>query len=182
MAILTSDLKFNKSLHVVAASVGNGNTHDLEIDSLGGGISETELISGELHGLFDAVPSSEALSGRTEYRLIYVRNNHATQTLYDARVFITANTVSLESTMEIGLDPVAGNAEDSVILLDDEVDSGDALQAVVWAEHATFAEGLSIGNLNAGEQRAIWARRIIDAGATPTAESATFVIRGDTDA
>ncbi|QIW90290.1 hypothetical protein OLCHANIL_00207 [Vibrio phage V05] len=73
MPIVTGDLKFKKSLHVVAAGPGNGNTHDLEIDSLGGGISATELVSGELHGLFDAVPSAEAASGRVEYRLIYVQ-------------------------------------------------------------------------------------------------------------
>ncbi len=182
MPIVTGDLKFNKSLHVVAAGPGNGNTHDLEIDSLGGGISSTELVSGALHDLFDAVPSAEAASGRVEYRLIYVQNTHATLTLYDAKIFMFSNTASPDSLIEIGLDPVAGNGDDSLILLDDEVDSGGDLAAVVFGAHSDFANGLDIGNLAAGEQRAVWIRRTIEAGAAAANETASISLRGDTDA
>ncbi|AJT61132.1 hypothetical protein AVU32_gp291 [Vibrio phage ValKK3] len=182
MPIVTGDLRFNKSLHVVAASPGNGNTNDQEVDSLGGGISATELVSGQVHDLFDAVPSSEASSGRVEYRLIYVKNNHPSLTLYDAMVYMSANTASADSTIELGLDPVALNGVDSLITLDDEVDSGTELSTVIFGEHSTFESGLDIGNLAAGEYRAIWVRRTINAGAAAALEAATITVRGDTDA
>lgn len=182
MPILTGDLKFNKSLHTVAAGTDNGNTHGSEVESLGGAISTSELVSAEVHGLFDAVPSAEALAGRVEYRLIYVKNDHSDLTLYDAKVFMFENTTSENSIIELGLDPVAGNGDDSVIELDDEADSTDKLSAVVFGAHSTFDSGLDIGNLAAGSKRAVWVRRTIEAGATAASELATIAVRGDTDA
>ncbi|CAM0100305.1 hypothetical protein VPHK567_0428 [Vibrio phage K567] len=182
MPIVTGDLKFKKSLHSVAAGVDNGNTHDLEVNSLGLGVSADELASGELNDLFDAVSSSEASDGRVEYRCIYVVNEHATLTLYDAKLFMAENTASSESIVEIGLDPVAVNGEDSAIALVDEVDTNTDLSAVTWGDHPSFAGGLAIGNLAAGEQRAVWVRRTILAGAGVANESATVALRGDTDA
>ncbi|AGN30026.1 hypothetical protein VPFG_00018 [Vibrio phage nt-1] len=182
MPIVAGDLKFNKSTHVVSAGVGNGNTNEQEIDSLGLAISATELVSGELHGLFDSVISDEALFGRTEYRLIYLLNDHPTLTLYDARVFISSNTISANSEIAIGFDPVAVNGEDSLIALADETDSTTQLSAVTFGTHSTFATGLLVGDLAAGEQRAIWVRRTIDPNAPASNESATITLRGDTNA
>lgn len=182
MPIVSGDLKFNKSLHTVAASVGNGNTHDLEIESLGLGVSLDELVSGQLHGLFDAVPSAEAQDGRVEYRCIYVVNTHATLTLYDAKIYIATNTSSADTTIDIALDLVSGNGEDSTIALVDEVDSSDLLSAAVWGAHPTYESALELGNIAAGEQRAIWIRRTINAGTAASADAATLALRGDTDA
>jgi hypothetical protein len=182
MAILSSDLKYFKSLYTVAAGAGNGNTHDLEVTSLGGGLSAVEISTGVVHDLFDSVSSAEAIAGRIEHRLIYVTNEHATLTLYDATVFVNLNTSSVDSTLEIGLDPVAGNGADSVIELADETDSGSALTAVTFTLADGFANGINIGHLAAGEQRAIWLRRTILAGATAGFETTTLAIRGDTDA
>ncbi|CAM0000958.1 hypothetical protein VPHD480_0435 [Vibrio phage D480] len=182
MAIIAGDLKFKRSLHTVAASVGNGNTHDSEVDSLGGGVSAVELVSNQLHDLFDAVPSAESAAGRVEYRCFYVQNEHASLTLYDSKVFISNNTASVDSLIEIALDPVAVNGEDSSILLDDETDSGSHLTALTFVDAPSFESGLDIGNLAAGEQRAIWIKRTINAGAAAAAEDATIAIRGDTDA
>ncbi len=182
MPIVSGDLKFNKSLHTVAASVGNGNTHDLEVDSLGLGVSSDELTSGLLHDLFDSVPSAEAQAGRIEYRCIYVVNTHATLTLYDAKIFIAANTSSDDTTIEIAADLVAVNGEDSVIALADEADSTNLLSAAVWGAHPTYDTALELGNLASGEQRAIWVRRSINAGTSASADTATLALRGDTDA
>lgn len=182
MPILSGDLKFKKSLHTVAAGVGNGNTHDLEVSSLGLGVGVDELTSGLLHDLFDAVPSSEALNGRSEYRCIYVVNEHASLTLFDAKVFISNNTASENTEIEIAVDPVSLNGEDSTIALVDEADSSGLLDSIAWGTYPTFASGLSLGNVAAGEQRAVWIKRTIQAGAAATADSATITMRGDTDA
>ncbi|CAM0071080.1 hypothetical protein VPHF86_0348 [Vibrio phage F86] len=182
MPILSGDLKFKKSLHEVAAGVDNGNTHDLAVSSLGLGVSTDELTSGLLHDLFDAVPSSEASAGRVEYRCIYVENDHASLTLYDSKIFISSNTDSSGTTIEIGVDPVSVNGEDSLIALVDEVDSSNLLSSVVWSTSPTFDNGLSLGNLAAGEQRAVWIRRTINSATVATAETATLALRGDTDA
>lgn len=178
MAIIASELKYFKSVH---ESSDSNNTLGDDITSLGGAITATELSSGTMHDLFDAVPSTEATSGRTEYRCIYVRNTNASQTLYAAKAYIATNTASPDSTFEIALDPAGINA-DSTILLADELDTGALLSGLSFVPAADFANGIVIGDMAATEYHAVWVKRIINPGAAAAAEVCTLALRGDTDA
>lgn len=179
MAVLATDLKFFKSS---ASSTDTGNTGGGLVSSLGGAISSTELTSGQLHDLFDAVTAAEASTGRVEYRCIYVANQNATpQTLYDAKIFIATNTASGDSEIEIGLDP-SPVGSDSTISLTNEQDTDDKLLAVTFSPAADFANGLSIGDIPGnGGKKAIWIKRTINAAAAAASESAVLQIQGDTD-
>ena len=178
MAILASELKYFKSAH---SATDSNNTLGNEIESLGGSITESELQSGALHDLFDAVTSAEAVSGRDEYRCIYLKNTNNTQTLYDAKVYIQSNTPSIDSAIEIALDP-ADVGVDSNILLADEVDTSALTSGLVFSSAPDSANALSIGDIAAGEYKAIWIKRLISPNAQAALDGCTLAFRGDTDA
>lgn len=179
MAVNSTDLKFYKSS---ASAQTAENTGGSSITSLGGAISGTEVTSGVLHELFDAVTADEAEFGRVEYRCIYVVNNNVTpQTLYDARVFVSSDTTSDDSLIEIGLDTAAVGA-DTAISLTDEIDSDDKLAAIVFSPAADYDNGLVIGDIvGNGGKKAVWVKRTINALAGAATENAVITIQGDTD-
>lgn len=179
MSVQATDLKFYKSS---ASTTNANNTSGNLVGSIGGAISTTQITSGQLHDLFDAVLASEAQAGRIEYRCIYVVNSNTTpQTLYDARVFVQTNTVSADSSIEIALDPAAVGT-DSTISLTDELDSDNKLSGLTFSPASDFDNGLVIGDVAGnGGKNAIWIKRTINAGASAANESAVIQFQGDTD-
>lgn len=179
MSVQATDLKFYKSS---ASTTNANNTGGNLVGSIGGAISSTQLVSGQLHDLFDAVLASEALSGRVEYRCIYVTNENTTpQTLYSSTLFIQSNTDSTFSTIDIGLDPAPGGS-DSTISLTDELDSDNKLSGITFRAANSFDNGLEIGDIAGnGGKKAIWVRRTILANAPAANEDAVLQFQGDTD-
>lgn len=72
-----------KSDIVMVLSGGADNT--LSIDSLGGDPSVTVVPT----RLFSTISPTDAEAGFTDYRCIYVANNHDTDSLYNTKIFIT---------------------------------------------------------------------------------------------
>lgn len=161
MPIISSDITFFQS--------GASN--------LGGAISGT-VVSSALHGLFDPVTGAEALSGDIEFRCIYVKNTHASLTLYSAMAFIQTNTPSTSSTCDIGIGTAAVSGTEQTIANETAVPSG-----VTFGAAATYATGYPIGDLAPGQYRAIWIRRTITAGAVAyNNDGITVAVQGDTAA
>ncbi len=71
--------------------------------SLGGAVSSTEVVDNSLHNLFDKVSADESLSGDTEYRAVFIKNNHSTLTLENAKVYIYSNTPSPDTNVQISV-------------------------------------------------------------------------------
>lgn len=143
--------------------------------SLGGAISST-AVSNALHAFFDRVTGSESASGDVEYRCLYVRNSHATLTLYDARVWISSNTPAAGTTIDIGLGTSAiGGTEQTV------ADEGTAPTGVAFSAPSSYATGLVIGDIPAGGHKAVWIRRTVTTGAAAYSnDGATIAVQGDT--
>jgi hypothetical protein len=132
--------------------------------SLGGGRSSTEVIfSPTLQNLFDNVTSDEALSGLTEYRCIYLQNDHATDSVDSVKLWISANTPSASTTIEIGLDPAGKNG-----LADTISPSTEAPAGVTFSAPTTEGTGLSIGLLQAQDVYPVWIKRTVSASAAAT--------------
>src|SRR4029078_6456530 len=145
MAITASDLK-------IYFSGGSGNTDPNA--SLGGAISTTEVTDNTTHNLFDQVSGTESLAGDTEYRGIYLKNTHGTLTLQNTKVYISSNTASTDTTIDIALDGGATNATMETLTDESTAPSGETC-----SEPTTDAGGLSIGSLAAGEKKGIFVRR-----------------------
>lgn len=162
MPIQASEIKIYKSLSGV---------------SLGGAITATEIVSGVLNNLFDNVTSAEALNGDTEYRCIYVKNTNPTIDLTNAKVFISADTASPDTSFEIGLGTSGKNTVEQTIPSEGSVPVG-----IVFSAPTTAATGLDIGVLEKnGGYFPIWLKRKINANASAaSADTVSIAIFGET--
>lgn len=169
MAIVAGDIDYHLS----------GGTSNTDPDAaLGGAISTTQITDATTHNLFDQVSSAEASAGDTEYRCFYVKNAHGTLTLQNAVVWIQTNTPSGDSTIDIGLGTSAINGTEQTV-----ADESTAPTSVSFSAPASEGAALSIGNIPAGEHKAIWVRRTITAAASAyTDDSVVIRVKGDTAA
>ena len=169
MAITASDLK-------IYLSGGAGNSDPNA--SLGGIISSTEVTDNTTHNLFDQVSGTESLAGDTEYRGVYLKNTHGSLTLQNTKVYISSNTGSADTTIDIALDGGATNATMETLSDESTAPSGETFTAPT-----TYAGGLSIGSLAAGEKKGLFIRRTVNASAAAVNDDAvTIKYDGDTAA
>lgn len=169
MPIASSDIK-------QYLSGGSGNTDPNA--SLGGAISTTEITDNVDNNLFDDVSGSEATAGDTEYRGIYFKNTHASLTLQSTKIWIETQTTSSNDAVAIALPGEGLNATIETIANESTAPSGETFSAP-----ASYAAGLSMGNIPNGQYYGLWVRRVVDASASAyTANSFQLKIQGETAA
>lgn len=149
--------------------------------SLGGAISSTEMPSG-LHNLFDKVSGSEAQDGDAEYRCVYVKNTHGTLTLQGSVVWISSETPSSKTKIDIALDGAGVGDGSSTGVAETVGDEQTAPTGETFSHPITEGGGIVIGDLAPGEAQAIWVRRTIDPGAAAVSgDSGSLSVAGDSD-
>lgn len=163
MAIISTDIQYRLS--------GGGSNSD-PAASLGGVKSSTARGT----NIFDDVSSAEAAAGDVEYRCIYIHNNHGTLTLQAPKIWIQTNTPSTSTTVDIGLGTSAVNGTEQTV-----ADESTAPTGVTFSAPADFASGIALGDIPAGQHRAIWERRTVTAGAAVYSDSYTLRVQGDTN-
>lgn len=155
MSVTASDMLLKFS---VAAAAGD-TTSGTAATSLGDQISTTAITSASLNNLFDDVSAAEASAGDTEYRCVFVHNNHATDTAFNVTVTVQSE-VSGGATIQIALDNIGVTAKGSA-----------SAQAAVIANEGTAPTGvgsfgagpLTIGNMTAGQVAGVWVKRTVAA-------------------
>jgi hypothetical protein len=169
MPIVASDI-------VERLSGGAGNSDPNA--SLGGAISSTAVTDNSTHNVWDVISSAESSAGDTEYRCIYVRNSHATLTLQSAKVWINTQTPSSDTSIRIALGTSAVNGTEQTIANESTAPTG-----VSWSTAANEGAALSIGNIPAGQHKAIWIERVVGSSAT-AANDDSYILSyaGDTAA
>lgn len=163
MAIASSDIKYR-------LSGGASNTDPA--DSLGGAESSTDAGS----GIFDNVSSAEAAVGDTEYRCVYVKNNHGSLTLQGAKIWIQTNTPSADTAVEIGLGSTAVGTGNEQTVADEQT----APSGVTFSSAANEGAALSIGDIPNGSHKAVWIKRTVTAAAAAANDAFTLRVKGDT--
>lgn len=129
-----------------------------------GGAKSNNAISGAVDGLFDAVTAAEAVAGTVEYRCVYLHNANGTDTMTNARVWISANTPLAGTTLDIGVGTSAVNGTEQTI-----ASETTAPTSVTFSAPTTAGTGLALGTIPAGQHRAIWLRRTVTAGSGSSA-------------
>lgn len=162
MAIASTDIQYR-------LSGGAGNTSPAA--SLGGAKSTTAAGA----NIFDDVASAEAVAGDTEYRCIYVHNAHGSLTLVGATLWIPSNTPSATTTVDVGVGTSAVNGTETAV-----ADENTAPSGVTFVAAASQGAGVALGDIPAGQSRAVWLRRTISAGTAATSDSFTIRVTGDT--
>ena len=174
MPIVASDIQFR-------LSGGAGNTDPNA--SLGGAITTggglSVITTDTLNNVWDDVSGAESSSGDTEYRAIFIKNNHGTLTYTGAKVWVSTNTTSADDTVDIALaDEGINNTIETI------ANESTAPVGPVFAGTAvSFATGLSLGNLAAGQAHGIWIKRVVTGGAAAAnANPYTISVQGETAA
>lgn len=157
----------------IEVRLSGGASNDAPAASLGGVKSSVAASS----NLFDTVESGEAAAGDVEYRCFYVHNANSSLAMQTAKVWINANTPSTSSELAIGLGTSAVNAAEQTV-----ANEGTAPTGVTFAAAADEAGAIALGDIPAGQHRAVWVRRTINAGAPAGSESATLRIKCDSAA
>ncbi|MGV8823046.1 hypothetical protein [Methylibium petroleiphilum] len=162
MAIASSDIKQRLS-----GGAANSNANA----SIGGAKSSNDAPS----NLFDDVDSSETAAGDTEYRCVYIHNNHGSLTLQNAVLWISSNTSG--NRIAVALGAAALNATETAVANESTAPSGPT-----FSQPTTKGGGISLGSIPAGQHRAIWIRRTVAAAAAAAADAYTLRVEGDTAA
>lgn len=153
---------------VLRLSGGASNTSPAA--SLGGAKSSTAAGT----NIFDNVSSAESTSGDDEYRQVYVHNNHATLALENATAYLSAAANSGSTTLAIGVGTSAVNGTEQTV-----ADEGTAPAGVTFSAPNNVGAALALGTIPAGQHRALWVRRHVNAGAAAvTGDGATIRIDG----
>lgn len=179
MPIASTDILFKLS---VTTGPGNSTAQANPNLSLGEFISTTQVTDATLHNLFDLITGDENAASDVEYRCIFVHNAHATLTLENAVVWLSAE-VAGGANAAISVDTTAASAVGSATAQAKEVvDEQTAPTTQTFTAPTTKATGLSIGNLTAGQVRGIWVRRSATNSAALNNDGVTLRVEGDTAA
>lgn len=145
---------------------------------LGGAITATEAVSNTLHNVFPKVSSDDALTGKTFYKCIYVKNTNSTITLENTKAFIYSNTPSADTSMEIGLGTANINSSEQLI-----ANANTAPIGVSFTALTGLANAVTIGNLAPSAYKAIWLKLIVSPNAVAySADGITLQVTGDSGA
>lgn len=177
MAVLPSDI----NLHLASSSgPGLSSAQPDPNASLGGFVSSTQTVDNSLHNLFDVITGDENAASTVDYRCVFVRNSNPSGTFFDAKVWILEQ-VPGGAVASIGVDPIAASAGDSssaqaaVIATESDLPAG-----VTFSSPSDKATALSIGDLAAGQVRAVWVKRAATNSAAQDLDGVTLRIEGDT--
>ena len=140
--------------------LSGGASNSVGNDSLGGAKS-SNAASTTVDQLFDGVSSAEASAGDTEYRCVYLHNANGSSSMLTAVVWIGANTPNSSTTLDIGVGTAAVNGTEQTI-----ANEATAPTSVSFSAPSSQGAGLALGDIPAGQHKAIWLRRTVTAGAS----------------
>lgn len=174
MAIVASDIV--KRLSVLTGSAGD-SVAGTPAGSLGKYVSTTAITDATAGNIFDDVSGSEAAAGSTEYRCIFILNNHATLTLYAATITVQSETAG-GGAITIALDNIAASAKGSSSAQAAQIAGETSTPSGVGA----FGAGpLAIGDLAPGQVKAVWLKRVVSASASAlNPDGVVLRVTGDT--
>jgi hypothetical protein len=187
MAIASTDIILRYS--TTAGSSGDSNTGDLTT-SLGKYVANSTnvVVDNTANNLFaDITGDQNTAAGTTpyvDYKCIFVLNNHATLTLQNAVVYLSAQ-VSGGASADIAVDNIAvsakGGSSAQAATIASSVTAPSGVSA--FSQPSTKGTGLTLGNIGPGQVKAIWVRRTLASTvAAQNNDGGTIAIAGDTAA
>lgn len=179
MAITASDILFKFS--VTSGSAGN-STSGTAAGSLGKYISTTQITDASLHNLFDVVTGDENAASTVDYRCIFVHNAHATLTWVSPVIWLyseTAGGASISISVDSNAASSIGSASAQAKQIADETTAPTSQSFTAPTSKGT---GLSIGDLAAGQCRAVWIKRTAANSAALDLDGVVLRVEGDTAA
>ena len=132
--------------------------------------------------MFDDITGDENAASDVEYRCFFVHNNHATLTLKNTVIWLSAE-VSGGADTAISVDTTAASAIGSTAAQAKEIaDEGTAPTSQTFSSPTTKGTGLAIGDISAGYCKAVWVQRSATDSAALSNDGVTLRVEGDTEA
>lgn len=184
MAVFSSDLKY----YLTGASVDGGAQGSIAA-SLGNFRSSTEIIDSLLNNILDDLTSAQRVSGYSDYKCICVRNEHATDTMVNALVWIetafaSPDFIDVLFAVEVpnGGD-LTGNAQTIANEITPPVTGSGNVGLFGSPNSKLYGESIDKGahdaNLDAGEIIFLWLWRNALSGVESGIGEHTIMIEGD---
>lgn len=149
---------------IVAASLPAGN------------VSNTVVVSNRDNGLFDDVTKAEALAGNDNYRCVYYKNNHASDTATSVSVWINQDSLGAD-TIQIGSDPAGVGDGVATGVATTVVNEATAPAGVVFSQPLTEGAAISLGTFTFGTGRALWIKRSVPVSTLVATADDTSLLR-----
>lgn len=180
MPITTTDILFR--LSTTSGTAGDSTAQGNPNASLGKYVSTTAMASGA-NTLYDDISGAENAASTTDYRCVFVLNNHPTLTLQNAVVYISAE-VAGGATTAIATDNVAPSPKGSATAQAAEIAAETTAPTGVsaFSNPTTAGTGLPLGNIPPGGVKAFWVKRTAANTTAVTGDGVTFAVAGDTEA
>lgn len=152
--------------HVLADSTGNQQIHITVVNASfpGSDKSDTDITIADIaNEVFDDIVKQESLDGDTEYRCLYLYNNHPTEQVLNSTIWRESDASGADA-ISLAAD-LAGVGDGSTTgVADTVVDEGTAPDpALSFTEPTTQAAGIILGTLAAAEAVAFWEERVVPA-------------------
>ena len=181
MAITGSDILYK--LSITSGSAGNAAAQPSVNASLGKYISTTQLSGTSLNNLFDDISGDENAASTVDYRCIFIHNAHASLTLQNAVIYLSAE-VAGGASIAIAVDNVAASAIGAAGAQAEVIASETTAPTANggFSSPTTKGAGLSLGSIPAGQCKAVWVRRTAANTSAVDADGVTFAVAGDTAA
>ncbi len=149
--------------YVIADSTGDQQLHITVTAASLPGTDQSDAditIANISNETFDDITKQEALDGDIEYRCLYIKNTHATDSALNVTIWIESDA-SGEDSLELG-DDAAGVGDGSTTGVAVTIADEDTAPAgVTFSAPTTQPTGIVLGTLNAGEVVAFWIKRIV---------------------
>lgn len=179
MAIVAGDILYKLS---VTTGPGNSTAQGNPNLSLGEFMSSTQITDATDNNLFDDITGDENAASDVEYRCFFVHNSHGSLTWQGVVAWLSSE-VAGGANAAIAIDGTAASAFNSASAQAEEVgNESTAPSGEAFSAPTTKGTGLSIGDLVAGNVRAIWMRRTATNSAAQNADGVTVRCEGDTAA
>ncbi len=123
-------------------------------------VSNTVTISNRDNGLFDDVTKAEALAGDTNYRCVYVMNNHASLTATGVKAWINQDALGAD-TISLAADAAGIGDGTSTGVAATIANEAAAPAGAVFTQPLSEGAALSLGNFTFGTGIGLWVKRSV---------------------
>ncbi len=115
-----------------------------------------------MNSIFDNVTGPESSAGRTEFRCIFIKNNHGSITFASPKIYIYNDTASGDDHIEIGTGLVASG----VGIVEQTIGSETtAPSSISFQQPLTVDAAIPFEDIPPGGGKGIWIKRVVNAGA-----------------
>ena len=142
------------------------------MSTVAGGIVTTDVTNNVIRD----ITSGEAASGITLYRGLYWDNEHGSLTYIAPFMWIASQTSSGDTDLAMAIADEPKNTAIETIANETTAPVGPSFSAP-----ASKGAGISVGDLDAGDNRGFWLRYTVNAAATAALDTMTIAIEGDSN-